>query len=349
MCAAPDPSPAPPAPPPGAQAPAPTPASSPASPPASTPTSAAALRVPFDSGAAIAFLVAHAVPGVERVTSADAEHARVERLARVGARVVRLVVDLAPDEVRVAAVGDRPVPPGWCERVAARWFGTDDELPAVAAALATDPLLAPLVRARPRLRVPGHVDPFEAAAQTVLGQQVSLAAARTFTGRLAAALGTVHDDDLTLFPDAAAVAAVDADELRAALRVTGARARTLVALARACADGLELAAQDGPDARARTRDALLAVPGVGPWTADYLALRAFGDRDAFPSGDLVLRQAMGVEDVRRAAERAAAWSPWRAHAAQHLWTSVSDARLRQAGATSPARPRPRSRPGRPSA
>ena len=315
------------------------------------------LRLPFDSAAAIAYLVAHAVPGVERVTSTDTEHARVERLARLdggtGRETVRLVVDLAPDEVQVAAVGTGRVPAGWLDDVAARWFGTADDLAAVAAALGPDPALAPLLHARPRLRVPGHVDPFEAATQTVLGQQVSLAAARTFTGRLAAALGrrgAAGDDDLTLFPDAAAVAAVEPDELRAELRVTGARARTLVALARACADGLDLRLTgEGAEPRARTRAALLAVPGVGPWTADYLALRAFGDRDVFPAGDLVLRKAMGIEDVRRAAERAAAWSPWRAYAAQHLWTSVAYARVTPAAATSPARSRPTPRAGRPSA
>jgi AraC family transcriptional regulator, regulatory protein of adaptative response / DNA-3-methyladenine glycosylase II len=324
----------------------------------STP-SAAVLRVPFDSRAAIAYLVAHAVPGVERVTSTDAEHARVERAVRVGPRAVRLVVDLAPDQVRVSVPGDAAVPRGWLEGVAARWFGTGDDLTAVAAALGPDPVLAPLLRARPYLRVPGHVDPFEAAAQTVLGQQVSLAAARTFTGRLAAALGTAHDDDLTLFPDAEAVAAVDPDELRTALRVTGARARTLVALARACADGLVLGPAPDPSdpadpgdrtaAGARTRTALLAVPGIGPWTADYLALRALGDRDAFPAGDLVLRKAMGIDDIRRAAGRAAAWSPWRAYAAQHLWTAVAYAKVTPAAATSPARPRPTRRSGPPSA
>ncbi|MBT0994522.1 AlkA protein [Cellulomonas sp. DKR-3] len=298
------------------------------------------LHRPFDSAAAIAYLVAHAVPGVERVTSPDAAHARVERLARTGSATVRLVVDLAPDEVGITATGPAPVPASWLEEVAARWFGTGDDLDVVAAALDPDPLLRPLLRARPSLRVPGHVDPFEAAAQTVLGQQVSLAAARTFTGRLAAALGTVHDEDLVLFPDPPAVAAVDAEELREALRVTGARARTLVALARACADGLDLRTTHD---RAGTRARLLALPGIGPWTADYLALRAAGDRDAFPAGDLVLRKAMGIEDARQAAARAATWSPWRAHAAQHLWTAVAYARLTPAAATSPARPGPASR------
>lgn len=292
------------------------------------------VRRPLDSAAALAYLVLHAVPGVERVrVEDDATAGLVERLVRGPAGPVRLTVHVRPDELRL--VTSRPGPD--LVAVAERWFGVGDDLAAVVARLTADPddPLASLVRARPHLRVPGHVDAFEAAAQTVLGQQVSLAAARTFTGRLAAALGEPHDD-LTQFPDATRVAAADPDALRTVLRVTSARSRTLVALARACVDGLELRPGADPDA---TRAGLLAVPGIGPWTADYLALRAFGDRDAFPAGDLVLRRAMAVPDARAAHAHARAWSPWRAYAAQHLWTAAAYARVTPAAATSPARPR----------
>ncbi|MCR6690603.1 AlkA N-terminal domain-containing protein [Cellulomonas sp.] len=292
------------------------------------------VRRPLDSAAALAYLVLHAVPGVERVRLDDEPGAgTVERLVRAQDGPARLTVHLRPDELRLVA--SRPGPD--LVAVAERWFGVGDDLADVVARLTADPddPLASLVSARPHLRVPGHVDAFEAAAQTVLGQQVSLAAARTFTGRLAAALGEPHGD-LTLFPDAARVAAADPDELRAALRVTHARSRTLVALARACVGGLDLRAGADPVA---TRAGLLAVPGIGPWTADYLALRALGDRDAFPAGDLVLRRALGVPDTRTAHTRARAWSPWRAYAAQHLWTSVAYARVTPAATTSPARRR----------
>jgi len=231
----------------------------------------------------------------------------------------------------------------WVVPALERWFGLADDVAAAAEHLRRDEALRPLVAARPHLRVPGHVDGFEVAAQTVLGQQVSLAAARTFTGRLAEALGTPGPSGLTLFPDAATVAAADPDALRPVLRVPAARVRTLVAVAAACADGLDLSPAADPDA---TRARLLALPGVGPWTADYLALRALGDRDVLPAGDLVLRQAFALVPAPELARRAVPWSPWRAFAAQHVWSAALAARLTRAAATSRARGRrsPTARP-----
>ena len=113
----------------------------------------------------------------------------------------------------------------------------------------------------------------------------------------------------------------DPDELRAAIGVTGARARTLVALARAVTDGgLDLAPTTDPDRRARTRAALLDLPGVGPWTADLVALRCLRDPDVFLPGDLVLRKAMGGVSAGDAAREAARWAPHRSLAVLHLWT-----------------------------
>ncbi|ASR55094.1 AlkA N-terminal domain-containing protein [Cellulomonas sp. PSBB021] len=323
---------------------------------------AVVVRVPFDARAMLAYLAVHLVPGVERleldgvvdeVVGADAgtpSSGRVERLVRAAdGSVVRLVVRLAPDEVVAEAHPASGVGPGLTsdevENLLARWFGLDDDVAAAGEHLRHDDVLAPLVTARPHLRVPGHVDGFEVAAQTVLGQQVSLAAARTFTGRLAEALGTPGPDGLTLFPPADVVAAADADELRGVLRVPATRARTLVAVARACADGVDLS--PGADAPA-VRERLLALPGVGPWTVDYLALRALGARDAFPAGDLVLRQAFALAPAAELGRRAARWSPWRAFAAQHVWSAAQLARLTRAAATSPARGRP-SRTARPRA
>ena len=133
---------------------------------------------------------------------------------------------------------------------------------------------------------------------------------------------------------AVGIAQAALDELRAALRVPGNRARPLVGLARACADGLDLHASDDP---AGTRARLLALPGIGPWTADYLALRATGLRDAFPAGDLVLRQALGMDKPADVEARARPWSPWRAFAAQHLWTATVLARLTRAASPAPRR------------
>jgi AraC family transcriptional regulator, regulatory protein of adaptative response / DNA-3-methyladenine glycosylase II len=172
------------------------------------------------------------------------------------------------------------------------------------------------------------VDAFELAVRAVLGQQVSTSGARTLAGRLVAELGTDGPggaDGLRLFPAPEAIADAGSERLRS-LGLTGARASTLVALATAVAGGLPL--DPGADRR-EVRAALLALPGIGPWTADYVALRALGDPDVFPAGDLVLRRALAglpggtgaTVGVPAAAAVARGWSPWRGYAAQHLWTA----------------------------
>ena len=190
----------------------------------------------------------------------------------------------------------------------------------------TDPFLAgfellePLVRRHPGLRVPGSTDGFETAVLTVLGQQVSLAAARTFGARLVAAFGGPGPAGFSTFPAPESLARVPAAEIQAAARITHARARTVSALARAAADGLAL--HPGAD-RAAARRGLLALPGIGPWTADYLAVRVLGDRDAYPADDLVLKRALGVRTGREAAQLSQPWRPWRSYALFHLWTAAA--------------------------
>ncbi len=204
-----------------------------------------------------------------------------------------------------------------------------DPAPGVAA-LAGDPVLGPLVRARPHLRVPGSTDPFETAVLVVLGQHVSLAAGRVFAARLVAAHGTpprvggstgrqgshlsTQPEGLRAFPGPDVLAALDPADLQRAVGLTGARARTIVAIARAVADGT-LA-----PSLAETRQQLLAIPGVGPWTADLVALRALRDPDVFLPGDLVLRKALGGITAKDAATAAQAWRPHRSLAVLHLWT-----------------------------
>jgi 3-methyladenine DNA glycosylase/8-oxoguanine DNA glycosylase len=199
------------------------------------------------------------------------------------------------------------------------WLGLDADVSRVAEVLGTDPLLGPLVAARPGLRIMGYADGFEGAVCTVLGQQVSLAAARTFAARLVAGFGAAGRDraGLRLFPGAAELAAAGPDAIRAAVGLTGPRARTVHALAAACADGLRIDA-GGDHAAIRAR--LLALPGIGPWTVEYLAMRALRDPDAFPDGDLVLRRALGAGSAKEVRQAAEAWSPLRAYAAFHLWT-----------------------------
>ncbi|KZM34070.1 DNA-3-methyladenine glycosylase family protein [Oerskovia enterophila] len=278
---------------------------------------------PFDATSAIATLLAHAVPGVDRV---DAGRGEVTRLVETGSGTVATTVRLTPDVLEVRGDGGDP---DAVRALVARWFDADADLATVHTVLGADPVLAPLLAERPGLRVVGHPSGFEAAVTTVLGQQVSLAACRTFAGRLAGAYGREGDvagaDGLRLFPDPDALAGAQAAELQSAVGITGARTRTLLALAAACADGLVLGPQvaDDPAALADTRARLLALPGVGPWTVDYLSVKVLGDRDGFVPGDLVLRKALGGIDARAAARTAEAWAPVRAYALFHLWTHTA--------------------------
>jgi AraC family transcriptional regulator of adaptative response / DNA-3-methyladenine glycosylase II len=192
-------------------------------------------------------------------------------------------------------------------------FDLDADPAAVDEVLGADPALARSVARLPGLRVPGAVDGFELAVRAILGQQVSVRAARTFAGRLVQRCGQplpAPVGSLThAFPTAAAVAGADLD----GIGLTGSRVRTLRAVAEAVADGgLVL---DAVADRDQVRAQLLALPGIGEWTADYIAMRALGDPDAFPATDLVLRRSIEGMDPARIES----WRPWRAYAATHLW------------------------------
>jgi AraC family transcriptional regulator, regulatory protein of adaptative response / DNA-3-methyladenine glycosylase II len=251
------------------------------------------------------FLAARAVPGMEDASSGVFR--RTVRLSH-GPAVVELggVVEADPRD-RAAA-----------ELAAHRLAGPD---PAAADAhLAGDPLLGPLVARRPGLRMPGTVDGGELAVRAVLGQQVSLAAARTLAGRLVAAAGERLAEPrgaLThLWPEPAAIA-----EVAPRLPMPRSRQRTLAALARALADGLRLDPGADPEA---VRAELLELPGIGPWTAEYVAMRALGDPDAWLPTDLGVRR--GLERLGAPPEAAEAWRPHRTHAVRHLWASAPAAR-----------------------
>jgi AraC family transcriptional regulator of adaptative response / DNA-3-methyladenine glycosylase II len=167
------------------------------------------------------------------------------------------------------------------------------------------------------------VDGNEIAVRAVLGQQVTVGAARTIAGRLAAELGKPvarPDEGLThLFPDVSTLATLDPAELP----MPRARGRALVALCRALADG-EVVLDRGAG-RDDTRAALLAIPGIGPWTADYIAMRALGDPDVFLPGDTGTRDALALlgRDPAAAADLAHAWRPWRSYAQVHLWRTLT--------------------------
>jgi len=205
-----------------------------------------------------------------------------------------------------------------------RLLDLDADPVAVDGALAADPVLAPLVARAPGRRIPRTPDPAEFALRVVLGQQVSTAAARTHAARLVAQVGRPVEDPVGglthLFPAPDAVAAADPDSF--ALPRT--RRDTLLALAGALADG-SLDVGVGAD-RDRARAVLGGIRGIGPWTADSVAMRALGDPDVFLSGDLGIRQAaaaLGLPTTPRAlAARTAAWRPWRSYAVLHLWGTL---------------------------
>jgi 3-methyladenine DNA glycosylase/8-oxoguanine DNA glycosylase len=280
---------------------------------------------PYDAAHAIGLLAAHSVPGAELTDVTAGTHSRLVDVAAADepSRVLRLDLRLEPSGVDVVANASEGLAPSpddrdRVERLVRRWLDLDADTSGVLDALGDDPVLGPLVRERPGIRITGSPDGWEAAVTTVLGQQVSLAAARTFAGRLVAALGTdVAGTGLRRFPRADVVAALPVDELRAAVGVTGARGRTLHAVAEAVAGGLVIA----PDRDvAAVRASLRALPGIGPWTVDYLSVRALGDRDAYPAGDLVLRRALGGVTTKQAEVASAPWAPWRAYALFHLWS-----------------------------
>ncbi|WP_446666160.1 AlkA N-terminal domain-containing protein [Flexivirga sp. B27] len=280
------------------------------------------LRLPFRRPLCVdnlfGHLVATAVPGVEEWR--DGAYRRTMRLPHGPA-----VVALRPADGYVAArvwlrdLADLPVAIS-----RSRWLlDLDADPEAIDAHLATDECLEPMVRAVPGRRVPRTVDGAELALRLVIGQQISTRAARTHTARLVEAYGAPVDDPdgglTAMFPEPAALAAAS-DETLAMPR---SRRDTLRGLAAALADG-EIDVSPSAD-QDRTRQQLLALPGIGPWTVEGVAMRALGDPDAFLATDLGVRQAMsrlGLPDSGRAQQaRAEPWRPWRAHAIQHLWAS----------------------------
>jgi AraC family transcriptional regulator, regulatory protein of adaptative response / DNA-3-methyladenine glycosylase II len=247
-------------------------------------------------------LAATAIPGVEEWR--DGAYRRTLRLAGGPG-----VVTLAPRDghvecdLRLSDPLDREAAIAACRFL----LDLDADPVAIDAALGADPKLAPRVAAAPGRRVPRTVDPHEMALRAVLGQQVSTAAAATHAARLVRDAGEPVEDPgggLThLFPAPAAVADVDP----ATLALPRSRRATLLGLARALAGGLDLADREG----------LLALPGIGPWTADTIAMRALGDRDAFVATDLGVAAALRRLGVGPA--HADRWRPYRAYAVQHLW------------------------------
>lgn len=278
-------------------------------------------RGPTRAGELIGFLSARAVPGLESVTGG------VFRRHLPGG-VVELTATPGSDhlELRYRPRPGRPWPDhdefGRIVALVRRVADLDTDLTPIAGHLGADAVLGPRVAAAGVGRRPGAFDPFELAVRAVVGQQVSVAAARTLLGRLVRTVtaGGPGDDpgpgwSVSAFPGPDAVAAADLDQLGMPAR----RRATIVALARGVADGRVDLTTDDPD---RLRHQLLAVPGIGPWTAGYVALRLGPDGDGWPSGDLVLRQSLGL-GARELERHSQHWRPWRAYAALVLWRTAT--------------------------
>jgi AraC family transcriptional regulator of adaptative response / DNA-3-methyladenine glycosylase II len=285
-------------------------------------------RPPLDWSASLEFLATRAIPGVERV-----ESGRYRRTIRTPTGPGLLEVTPAGDGTALLLRVDAPQGRG-LERMVRRvrrLFDLDADPLRIGNDLARDPMLDPVVRAHPGLRIPGAWNGFETAVRAVLGQQVSVRGATTLAGRLVAEHGEAFQSGeagLThLFPEPEHLAHLEP----ARLGLTRARSQCLVALARALESGsLSLDhAVSLEDAVAHLQD----LPGIGPWTAHYIAMRALGEPDAFPAGDLVLQRETGLSEAMLLT-RAERWRPWRAYATLYLWRRHGDA---AAGASRPRR------------
>jgi AraC family transcriptional regulator of adaptative response / DNA-3-methyladenine glycosylase II len=282
-------------------------------------------RAPFDAAGMLRFLGTRAVAGVE--TFDGATYRRTLRLPH-GAGMVALSGggDHVSCVLRLENLRDLGTAVQRCRRL----LDLDADPVAVADVLGADPVLGSLVRRSPGRRVPGSVDGAELAFRAVLGQQVSVAGARTLAGRLVARCGeplpetlAAEGDELThLFPEPHAVAAAVLQDLG----LPRARRETLRGLARALAGG-GIVLDPGSE-REEVERRLLELRGVGPWTASYVAMRVLGDPDAFLPTDLGVRKALHrlghAGDRKSVAALAESWRPWRAYAAQHLWASLGD-------------------------
>jgi AraC family transcriptional regulator of adaptative response / DNA-3-methyladenine glycosylase II len=275
-------------------------------------------RAPMAFDALFGFLRDRAIPGVESVSAAS--YRRTITTQGAPGMVQLEAVPNSPDlRMRVLLPSYRSL--NHIVERARRLFDLDAPIESIDRQFAPDPILGPSVRTHPGMRVPGAWEPFEIAVRAVLGQQVTVAAATTLAGRLVESHGTTvttpQGEVHRVWPSPDVLAGADP----AAFGVPLARARTVLALSRAVADG-DLVMDDRRPA-AEVVAQLRALPGIGPWTASYIAMRALGDRDAFPSGDVALRAALERSGRRpSSAEVDAAfdaWRPWRAYAAVRLW------------------------------
>jgi AraC family transcriptional regulator of adaptative response / DNA-3-methyladenine glycosylase II len=273
-----------------------------------------AYRPPYDWEAVLAFLAARATPGVEsveqsryrRTITIDGAHGAID-VSRLESGAALCLDVRFPDPRALLCIVER----------VRRVFDLGADPAVIGEHLGADRLLSAALARHPGIRIPGAWDGFELAVRAILGQQISVRAATTLAGRIASMFGAPVADARRLFPTPARL-------MDAAIECAGvmpARAEAIRSLARHVLDG---SITFGPciDGRA-TLSALSALPGIGDWTAEYIAMRALGEPDAFPRGDLVLRRLTGLT-ARELDRRSDAWRPWRAYAVMLLWQSAVD-------------------------
>ena len=284
-------------------------------------------RPPYDWPQTLAFLRRRLVPGVERIDEHSyARSVSLQHRDKLLSGTLRVSHAPAKHALKVELSPQLLPRIGRITSSLRRLFDLDANPEAINAAFASDSLLGPASRAAPGTRVPGAWDGFEVLVRAVLGQQVSVAAALTLVRRVVEKFGTSLHDDWRLFPTPAAIAIADLS----GLGITGRRIEVLKSTAQKISDG-ELDLNDGRNHGGelhRYIAALVAQPGIGDWTAQYIAMRSLGHPNAFPAGDLILRRAATINDrnqitgqltEKQLRDRAESWQPWRAYAVIHLW------------------------------
>jgi AraC family transcriptional regulator of adaptative response / DNA-3-methyladenine glycosylase II len=279
-------------------------------------------HAPFDWPRMLRFLHARSMRGVEMVRD-DA----YLRTVRIGPHAGWICVRDASAEralVVEASPSLTPALPALLDRLR-DLFDLRAQPNLISAHFASDPLLAGAVSLRPGLRVPGAFDGFELAARAILGQQITVKAATTLAGRFAAEFGepidTPHAELTHLSPPSSCIADAPVNAI-ASLGIIQTRARSLIAIAREMQSGL-LTLESGAPPEAAIEQ-LVALPGIGAWTAHYIAMRALRWADAFPKEDIALRNALGRVSAARADQLSQPWRPWRSYATIHLWCEAGE-------------------------
>lgn len=278
-----------------------------------------AYRPPYDWPGVLAFLAGRALTGIEHVT--DRSYARTVELGDAKGWLQVTQSPTHPALMLEFTHSLMPVLPALLSRVRAL-FDLDARPDLIAKHLARDARLAPAIRRNPGLRVPGAFSGFEMGVRAILGQQVTVRAATTIACRFVTAFGepivTPFPELNRLTPSPARVALASVDDI-ARHGIVAARSRAIIALAAAQAAGgiqLDGAAHPNPD---RSIARLAALPGIGPWTAHYIAMRALRWPDAFPKEDIAVRNNLGGVTAKEAERLSQAWRPWRSYAVMHVW------------------------------